>query len=75
MVKTKETSSNLISPHVSDVGEQEEQLGLPPRLLLRRASRLIDVMYESVRDGVEHVLHCSTVVEGLHCASAEREGT
>lgn len=75
MVKTKGNISNLISPHVPDVGEQEEQLSLPPRLLLSRASRLADVMYESICDGVEHVLHRCAVVEGLHCAGAEREGT
>lgn len=57
MIKTKGNISNLISPHVPDVGEQEEQLSLPPRLLLSRATRLADVMYESVRDGVKHVLH------------------
>ncbi len=51
-VKTKETYSNLISPHVPDVGEQEEQLRLPPRLLLGRASRLADVMNERVGDDV-----------------------
>lgn len=66
---------NLTSPHVPDVREQEEQLGLPPRLLLSRASRLADVMYESISDGVEHVLHRRAVVKGLHCASAEGEGT
>lgn len=66
---------NLSSPHVSDVREQEEQLGLPPRLLLSRASRLADVMYESVSDGVEHVLHRRAVMEGLHGAGAEGEGT
>lgn len=56
MIK-KGTISHLISPHVPDVGEQEEQLSLTPRLLLSRASRLADVMYESIRDGVKHVLH------------------
>ncbi len=74
-VKTKETFSNLISPHVPDVGEQEEQLGLPPRLLLSRASWLTDVVYESICDGVQHALHRHVVMEGLHCAGAEREGT
>lgn len=62
-------------PHVPDVREQEQQLGLPPRLLLSRASRLADVMYEGVRDGVQHTLHCRAIVDGLHRAGAEREGT
>lgn len=62
-------------PHVPDVREQEQQLGLPPRLLLSRAARLADVMYEGVRDGVQHTLHCRAVVDGLHRAGAEGEGT
>lgn len=62
-------------PHVPDVREQEQQLGLPPRLLLSRASRLADVVNEGVRDGVKHILHRLAVVEGLHRARAEREGT
>lgn len=56
----------MISPHVSDVGEQEEQLGLPPELLLSREPRLADVMDESIHDVVEDVLHCRTIMEGLH---------
>lgn len=60
---------------MSDVGEQEEQLGLPPELLLSREPRLADVMYESVHDVVKDVLHCHAVMEGLHCAGAERKGT
>lgn len=64
-----------MSPHLSDVGEQEQQLGLPPELLLSREARLADVMYESVHDVVEDVLHGHTVVQGLHCAGAERKGT
>lgn len=62
-------------PHVADVRQQEEQLGLSPRLLLSRASRLADVMNEGVCDGVEHVLHRLAVVQGLHGARAEGEGT
>lgn len=60
---------------MSDVGEQEEQLRLPLELLLSRETRLADVVDESVHDVVQDVLHCRTVVEGLHCTSAEREGT
>lgn len=60
---------------MSDVGEQEEQLGLPPGLLLGREPRLADVMYESIHDVVEDVLHRRVVVEGLHRAGAERKGT
>lgn len=74
MVKANEIFHNSISPHVSDVGEQEEQLGLPSRLLLHRATGLADVMYESVCDGVQHVLNRCGVVERLHCACAERKG-
>lgn len=65
----------LLSPHVPDVGEQEQQLGLPPRLLLGRAARLADVVYEGVGDGVQHVLHGRAVVQRLHGAGAEGEGT
>lgn len=32
-------------------------------------------MYESISDGIEHVLHRRAVMEGLHCAGAEGEGT
>lgn len=60
---------------MSDVGEQEEQLGLPLELLLGREARLADVVDEGVHDVVEDVLHCPTVVEGLHRTSAERKGT
>lgn len=60
---------------MSDVGEEEEQLGLSLELLLSRETRLADVMNESVHDVVEDVLHRRTVVEGLHCTSAERKGT
>lgn len=59
---------------MSDVREQEEQLGLPPGLLLGREARLADVMDESIHDAVEDVLHRRVVVEGLHCAGAERKG-
>lgn len=59
---------------MSDVGEQEEQLGLPTELVLSRETRLADVMYESVHDVVEDVLHRRTVVERLHRTSAERKG-
>lgn len=38
--------------HVSDVGEQEEQLSLSSGLLLHRGSRLANVMYEGISDGV-----------------------
>lgn len=61
-------------PHVSNVREQEQQLGLAPRLLLSRASRLANVVNEGVCDGVEHILHRLVIVEGLHRARAEREG-
>lgn len=59
---------------MSDVGEQEEQLGLPPGLLLGREARLADVMDESIHDAVQDVLHRRIVVEGLHRAGAERKG-
>ena len=35
---------------------------------------MADVVYEGVRDGVEHALNGQAVVKGLHGAGAEREG-
>lgn len=60
---------------MSDVREQEEQLGLPPELLLSREPQLADVMDESVHNIVQDVLHCHAVMQGFHCTSAERKGT
>lgn len=64
-----------VLPHVPDVGEQQEQLGLSSWLVLSRAPQLADMKYERIGNGVQHVLHCRAVVKGLHCASAERKGT
>ena len=60
---------------MSNVGEQEEKLGLSSGLLLHQASRLADVMDEGVRDVVQHGLHGGAVVQRLHSGRAEGEGT
>lgn len=63
-----------ILPHVSDVREQEQELGLTPRLELHRDSRLADVVYEGIRDVIHHALHHEAVPRGLDGGRAEREG-
>lgn len=64
-----------ILPHVSDVREQKQELGLTPGLEVHRDSWLADVVYEGVRDVIHHALHHEAVFQGLGGRGAEGKRT
>lgn len=78
-VQRSEIGSSLyrlyILPHVSDVWEQKQELGLTPGLELHRDSWLADVVYEGIRDVIHHALHHEAIPQGFDGGGAERKHT
>lgn len=69
------STRSAVLPHVSDVREQKQELGLTPGLELHRDSRLADVVYEGIRDVIHHALHHEAIPQGLDGGGAERKRT
>lgn len=61
------------SPHVANVGEEKEEPGLSPGLMLIRRTRLADAIDQRVHDLIQHMLDRRTIMEALDRAGEVRE--